>query len=277
MRLLKLKRWHSLCNYLLKIVIIITTKPKPQIRSLKNILLILLLLTTFTGFSQEARTIRILGKVVDGQTHESIPGVNIYTKQYGTVSDIDGNFSFNLNLQDTITFSFVGYETYHFSVTDSIQTEEIEVKISLTSSLKELEEVTVHSFMTEQNFKDAVIAYNLPKEKKVKQMAGFYYGPVKPVNAKAFTSPISFLVSKFGKQAKQERHFIKQKEIFEQQKYLSSKYNKDIVANITGLNGDELDDFMHFCTLSDSVIEQATEYDMTLVINKCLKDFNEQL
>ena len=127
--------------------------------------------------------------------------------------------------------------------------------------------------MTEKNFKDAVIAYQLPKEKSVQKMAGFYYGLPKPVNPKAFTSPISYLVNKFGKQAKQERHFNKQKEIFKQQKYLSTKYNKNIVANITGLYGDELDDFMHFCTPSDSLIEQASEYDITLVINKCLKDF----
>ena len=236
-----------------------------------------MVLTTFVGFSQETKTTLIQGKVVDEQSHEAIPGVNIYTKQHGTVSDIDGNFSFLLKSEDTIKFSFVGYEDYYFSLNDSILAEITELQIPLTTSLQALEEVMVHAYMTEQNFKDAVIAYNLPEEKKVKKMAGFYYGPPKPVNAKAFTSPISFLVSKFGKQAKQEKHFIKQKEIFEQQKYLSSKYNKDIVANITGLNGDELDDFMHFCTLSDSVIEQASEYDMTLVINKCLKDFNEQL
>lgn len=258
-------------------MIIVHVRKLYKIRNQKNILLIFLALTTFVGFSQEIKTTLIQGKVVDAQTHTPIPGVNIYTRQYGTVSDIDGNFSFLLKKEDTIKFSFVGYEDHFFSLNDSILSENIEVNISLTASLQELKEVMVHSFMTEQNFKDAVIAYKLPKEKKVKKMAGFYYGPAKPVNPKAFTSPISFLVSKFGKQAKQERHFIKQKEIFEQQKYLSSKYNKDIVANITGLNGDELDDFMHFCTLSDSVIEQASEYDMTLVINKCLKDFNEQL
>ncbi len=271
---MKLKRLQELCNLLAKIIIIIVhVRKRYEIRSQKKILLLLFLSAVISGFSQEVKTTLIQGKVVDSQTHAPIPGVNIYTKQFGTVSDIDGNFSFLLKLDDTIKFSFVGYEDYFFSLDDTIQTENIEIKISLTASLQALEEVTVHAFMTMQNFKDAVIAYKLPKEKKVQRMAGYYYGPSKPVKAKAFTSPVSYLVNKFGKRAKQERHFIKQQEIFEEQRYLSSKYNKEIVANITGLNGDELEDFMHFCTLSDSVIEQANEYDITLVINKCLKDF----
>lgn len=210
---------------------------------------------------------------MDEQTHEPIPSVNIYTNQYGTVSDIDGNFSFKLNPQDTIRFSFVGYETYLLHLSDSMQTEKLEVEILLKPSLQELGEVTVHSFMSERDFKDAVIAYKLPNEKKVRKMAGFYYGPPKPVKAKAFSSPISYIINKFGKQAKQAKNFEKQKSIYEHQKYLRSKYNKDIVANITGLNGDELDDFMHFCKLSDALIEAANEYDMALAINKCFEDF----
>ena len=97
------------------------------------------------GFSQGVKTTLIQGKVVDAQSHEPIPGVNIYTKQYGTVSDIDGNFSFKLSPSDTIKFSFVGYKDYYFSLDDSISSENIAIKISLSAAIQELEEVTVRA------------------------------------------------------------------------------------------------------------------------------------
>jgi len=271
-----LKKWQKPCNYLIKIVIIFTRETTLLIKNIKYILLTFFLSTAISSFSQEIKTTLILGKVVDEQTHQPIPGTNIYTKHYGTVSDIDGNFSFELSPQDTITCSFVGYENTFFTLEDATLSAQIEIAVLLKPSLKELEEVVVRALMTERNFKDAVIAYKLPKEKKVQQLPGFYYGSPKPMKAKAFTSPISYLANKFGQQAKQERHFEKQKIAFRRQKLINAKYNKEIVANITGLYGDELDDFMHFCKPSEAQIEAASEYDMTLTINKCLDDFKNK-
>lgn len=56
----------------------------------------------------------VTGTVVDAQTGESLPGVNIIIKSYerGTATDLNGLFEIEVeSLQDTLIFSFIGYQT----------------------------------------------------------------------------------------------------------------------------------------------------------------------
>ncbi len=56
----------------------------------------------------------INGTVVDGETGDSLPGVNILIKNTssGTSTDADGNYELTVpSLQDTLVVSFIGYET----------------------------------------------------------------------------------------------------------------------------------------------------------------------
>ncbi len=56
----------------------------------------------------------VSGTVIEEETGETLPGVNISVvgTTTGTVSDAEGNFSLNVSsLNDTLSFSFVGYQT----------------------------------------------------------------------------------------------------------------------------------------------------------------------
>jgi iron complex outermembrane recepter protein len=74
----------------------------------------------------------VSGKILDSATGEPLPGVNVVVKgkNVGTMTDGDGNFSFNT--KDTPPFilviSRVGYRSSEFEVTSSTQTN-IEVKL----------------------------------------------------------------------------------------------------------------------------------------------------
>ncbi|TWI82002.1 SusC/RagA family TonB-linked outer membrane protein [Chitinophaga japonensis] len=77
-------------------------------------LLCLLLLTGFSAMSAAAQ-VRIAGKVTS-QDGNGIPGITVQVKNttYGAVTDPDGTYSFNANLQPgpyTIKFSGVGFAT----------------------------------------------------------------------------------------------------------------------------------------------------------------------
>jgi len=65
-----------------------------------------------SGFSQE-NSIEISGHVLDTQTNLPIPYATIYNKtnQSGTITNDDGYFKLaQLSVNDTLVFSFVGYE-----------------------------------------------------------------------------------------------------------------------------------------------------------------------
>lgn len=76
-----------------------------------KLFIFLLLLTGFNGLVL-AQT-KVTGKVIDEQTHETLPFVNIGVNQSsrGTSTDIDGNFTITSSKQITsLQFSYVGYE-----------------------------------------------------------------------------------------------------------------------------------------------------------------------
>lgn len=63
------------------------------------------------GFSQNNS---VSGTVLDAESGETLPGVNVTVKgtETGTASDIDGFYSLNVpSLTDTLVFSFIGYQT----------------------------------------------------------------------------------------------------------------------------------------------------------------------
>lgn len=62
---------------------------------------------------------KVMGTVVDATDNNPLPGVNIVVKgtTQGVSADAEGKFSLNVsNLQDTLIFSFVGYETQELSI-----------------------------------------------------------------------------------------------------------------------------------------------------------------
>lgn len=88
----------------------------------------------------------ITGKVKD-ERGETLPGVTIRIKNttLGFVSDVDGNFKFDIPRQDTIVlvFSFVGYKTQEVNLKDNKP-----LNITLEEEVREVEEVVVTGVFT---------------------------------------------------------------------------------------------------------------------------------
>lgn len=79
-------------------------------RKLYQGLIVLLLLASTTSFSQSS----LSGTVTDANSKQPIPGVNIIIEgtNKGTTTDFDGNYILsNINLNEVIAFSYVGYTT----------------------------------------------------------------------------------------------------------------------------------------------------------------------
>lgn len=106
--------------------------------NLKSLMLIFLLLTTVFAFAQST----ISGKVVDAETREGLPGVNILVKgtTNGTVTDVNGNFSLQASGKGVLTISFIGYNTSELSFSPSKNTLGT---ISLAPDAESLDEVVI--------------------------------------------------------------------------------------------------------------------------------------
>lgn len=107
------------------------------------LLLLTVLLATELLYGQSAVAQQeITGTVVDAQSGETLPGVNIRVQgsdTRGTVSDIEGNFNITLEAgENVLLFSYVGYTTQEVNVEG-----QEELFVELEPSVGELEELVV--------------------------------------------------------------------------------------------------------------------------------------
>lgn len=87
-----------------------------------------------------AQTTPVSGKVTDGQSGESLPGVNVRVKNEGggAVTNLDGTFRLEASPDDTLQFSYVGYLTEEVPVGNQTN-----IEVSLVPDLQTLSEVVV--------------------------------------------------------------------------------------------------------------------------------------
>lgn len=102
-----------------------------------------------------AQSGQISGTVKDSETESTLPGVNVVVEgtTKGTVTDLDGQFSLNLDPgQYTIRFSFISFEPQLVSqvVVDANQTTQLS-EVHLQSDSKSLQEVVVTASMVRNN------------------------------------------------------------------------------------------------------------------------------
>ena len=106
------------------------------------LLLGLLLCIGFSSYAQQAR--QISGVVnVEGEA-DPVPGISLLIKgtQRGTVTDLDGRFSISASTGETLTVSYIGYETQEIVLGDG----QSSLNITLTASFGDLGEVVVMGY-----------------------------------------------------------------------------------------------------------------------------------
>ncbi|MGM0588255.1 MAG: SusC/RagA family TonB-linked outer membrane protein [Bacteroidota bacterium] len=113
----------------------------------KKLLSTLLLCFVVTGWAA-AQTGTISGKVVDSESGESLPGVNIVLTEIQRGVATDGNGEFSITDVDfgtyTLRASFVGYKVYQEQI--NLNQSQYEVRIELVSDAQQLEDVVVTAF-----------------------------------------------------------------------------------------------------------------------------------
>ncbi len=106
-------------------------------KNLKVLLFLFAALITYGGFAQ-IKT--ITGKVTDAQNGEPLPGVTVVVKgtTVGTATNFDGDYSLNVETNQVLIFSFVGYTSKEVTVGNAST-----LNVQLLSSVENLDEVIV--------------------------------------------------------------------------------------------------------------------------------------
>jgi hypothetical protein len=145
------------------------------VKVLKNnyFLLTILTLVCWLSFSpdsqaqQQKRVIQLSGIVLDTATGP-IPGVHVYIPKAGrgvTTNGV-GFFSMAVLVGDSVVISSVGYKRRHYIVENS-EKEFMTIVVPMVEDITFLREIVITPYPTEEVFKEAVLALNLPTDKVI--------------------------------------------------------------------------------------------------------------
>jgi len=137
-----------------------------------GIISVFILLTTVfisqQAISQKKEQVNIVqfSGIVTGENQAQLPGVHIYVPKSGrgTTSNIYGYFSMPVLVGDSVVFSSVGYEKYSLSIPGG--NERVNVLVNMIVDTTYLENVDIMPFLSEENFKQAILALELPNEEE---------------------------------------------------------------------------------------------------------------
>lgn len=116
-------------------------------------------------FAQAQKRIIQLSGVVMDQNGEGVPGVHVYAPKAGrgTTTNGLGFFSYPFLVGDSVVISSVAHVHQHYIVPPDAP-EYQTIIITMVDDVTYLKDVVIRPFPTEEVFKEAVLALNLPME-----------------------------------------------------------------------------------------------------------------
>jgi len=228
---------------------------------MKKFVFIFLFIPVF-GFSQEH--INLKNSILDSIKFFPIGDANIYNFDFKNyIFSIKGvKFDYIEKKKDTNVYNLP--ETYaEFK------------KEFLNTNLTNCNKKTYETSLTKQDIVNAKFSSGNLTTNNISNLLKLDYIPNKIAQevGRAITSPISYLYDKFSRKKKMERLYQDLVAYQEEVYNLSQKYNQDLVASLTGLEGEELLNFMTFCKFSYYDLIHWTPEFIILQIKKRYGDY----
>jgi hypothetical protein len=177
------------------------------------------------------------------------------------MSDAYGDFKITANVNDSISFSAIGYETLTIAITDSMYTYGHIIKLKPTTYV--LQEVVIHPF------------FEFPSISKWE----IYTKPLPGqggINIPTGISPITFLYNQFSKEGRQKRYYKSLINGTADFLIIGEKFNGELVSQLTGLRDDELVKFMSWCNFSKDFLLYYSPETIKREVKKKYQEYTER-
>ena len=211
------------------------------------------------------------GKVIDSSTKKGISALNILNKRSNQVVATNeiGDFYIRAMVGDSVLITSFGYNRRGILWDGKDRNPVFEVKLQpfmlqeLVVKDRKLSELhkEIRDFLANPNDSKAI------RNEILKSMLNTN------TSQPGIGISIDALYEMFSKEGKTNRKLADMQFQDAKSFYADLKYNKQVVAQVTHLQDEDLDDFMVFCKPTQDFILNATDYELTFKILKCLGDF----
>lgn len=246
------------------------------------IVFLLAIVSQFAFAQNDSIVSSLQGTVINSQTRLPMNNVHVIntTIVKGTVTDGNGFFELPAKVNDTLLFSYLGFETIKVRVThDWIKNKSS--KVVLTEKALALEEVVVARYnltgyvevdtrlipVNEDAYRYSISGLN----------AGYEAGDKSPSAVtkvlQSIFNPADFLYNTFGKRPKQMEKLKKMKQDDSVRELLSTKYDRTTLAALLEVDKDDIPLILQNCNYSEYFIKTANDLQILDAISACYEEY----
>lgn len=249
---------------------------------MKYFVVFLFITLSISAFSQVREpSQRVEGIILSNTTKQPLSSVNIINvnKVRGATTDESGYFELDVQVNDTLHITSLGYQSLRVRVTnDWIKNRT--TKIQLTEKAIALEEVVIRPFnLTGYLEVDSKI---IPVKENYRYSIsgltqGYEAGQYSP-NAfgkvlGSIFNPADLLYNFFGKNPKELKKLKEMKKDDTVRKLLESKFDRETIAVLLGIDKNEIPEILQRCNYSESFIKTANDLQIMDAISACYEDY----
>ncbi|MES2546031.1 MAG: carboxypeptidase-like regulatory domain-containing protein [Bacteroidota bacterium] len=249
---------------------------------MKYFVVFFFILTSICTQAQETGAVqKVTGNISDSNSLLPLSNVNIINlnKVKGTISNAFGGFELEVSLNDTLHLSLIGFKSIKVRVTnDWIKNKT--TNIQMTERAIALEEVIVRPFdltgyleidskliPTKDNYRYSISGLENGYE------AGEYApGAFGKVMGSIF-NPADMLYNFFGKKPKELKRLKEMKKDDTVRNLLASKFDRETISVLLGINKDEIAEILERCSYSESFIKTANDLQIMDAISGCYEEY----
>lgn len=236
----------------------------------------------FNLTSAQDQTSLLKGKIKNDSTDEYMSNVHVLNLNSveGVISDNEGNFEIAVKSKDTLYFSYLGFKALKVPVSNDMIKLGIPI-FRLTQLSFALEEIIVRPYSL-TGFLDIDVK-KVPLNPAGRftilglPQSGYEAGNRnKSSISKAIGSlfnPADFLYNLFGKNPKQMKKLKKMREDDEIKNLLATKFDREVLVQLIGVNRVNLDEILRNCNYSNAFISDANDLQILEAISGCYEEF----
>ena len=244
-----------------------------------NIWLFFMLIIFSQLFYAQERVVGVIENDADSKPISNVHVINL-NSVVGTISNKEGVFEIDANVNDTLFFSYLGFKSIKVRVTNDLIRFK-NTKIKLTELAYALEEIIVTPYKLtgylEIDAKSVPISnsyrYSIPGLPTKGYEAGSRNpGAISKVFGAIF-NPVDFLYNLFGKKPKQLKKLQLMKDDFRIRELLNTKFDRETLVELLQIQKFDLDEILRNCSYSESFIVGANDLQILEAISQCYEEF----
>ncbi len=256
---------------------------------MQKIILFLFLLGTISTWGQERDSIGkktskkhlLRGIIIDGDTKKPLVNTHIINLNSvtGTISNSEGKFRTNVHLNDTLYFSYVGYQSIKLKISNDLLKGN-DLEIAMYQYPVDLDEVLVKPYQLIGVLE--VDAKNVPIDKfsriHINGLPQTF--EVGAPSQKIFNSPtdvifhpVDFIYELFGKKPIQLRKLKKLRTEDALRSMLEEKVNREVLIEYLEMDKSQLNSLLDYCNYSEYFIQKASDLQVIEAVLECYENY----